>query len=69
METRPIYSDGTGRELIRPGAHGTREQARAIGSRLMPRDLKRAGFRVYVFASDPEIHGASYFRVTYGREV
>lgn len=61
--------DGTGRESIYPGAVMTREQARRYGERHMPRDLKRAGFKTHVFESDMEIHGAHYFRVTYGKEV
>lgn len=64
----PVYSDGTGRELIYPGACMTRVQAARYGDSHMPRDLKRAGFKTYVFRSDLELHGANYFRVTYGRE-
>ncbi len=66
-ERLPVYSDGIGRESIYPGAVLTREQARRHGARNMPRDLKRAGFVTHVFRSDLEIHGAEYFRVTYGR--
>lgn len=64
----PVYSDGVGRELIYPGAMLTRDQARRYGDKAMPRDLRKAGFRTHVFQSDPEIHGASYFRITYGKE-
>lgn len=64
----PTLGDGTGRESIYPGAVMTREQARRYGERHMPRDLKRAGFKTHVFESDMEIHGAHYFRVTYGKE-
>lgn len=63
----PVMSDGVGRELIFPGACMTREQARRYGDKIMPRDLKRAGFKTHVFQSDPEIQGALYFRVTYGK--
>jgi len=68
-EKRPVMAGGTGRELVYPGAMMTREQARRYGERQMPHDLKRAGFRAHVFASDPVIHGARYFRITYGKEV
>ncbi len=64
----PVYSDGTGRELLFPGATMTREQAQRWGDRHVPRDLKRAGFRAYVFESDEVVHGARYFLITYGRE-
>lgn len=64
----PVFSDGTGRELIYPGACLSREQARRYGEKNMPRDLRRAGFKAHVFESDAQIHGAHYFRVTYGKE-
>mgnify|MGYP006055346659 FL=1 len=64
----PVYSDGTGRELIYPGAMLTREQARRYGDKAMPQDLRKSGFRTHVFQSDPEIQGESYYRVTYGKE-
>lgn len=64
----PTLSDGTGRELIYPGACLSREQARRYGEKNMPRDLRCAGFKAHVFESDPQIHGAHYFRVTYGKE-
>lgn len=67
-EARPVYSDGVGRETIYPGAFMTHAQALRYGARHMPRDLKRAGFKAHVFTSDPEIHGALYYRVTYGRD-
>ena len=60
--------DGAGRELIYRGACLSREQARRYGEKNMPRDLRRAGFKAHVFESDPQIHGAHYFRVTYGKE-
>lgn len=66
-ERLPVYSDGTGRELVKPGACMTREQCRRYGDQNMPRDLRRAGFRTHVFRSDREIHGADYFRITYGK--
>lgn len=66
-ERLPVYSDGTGRELVRPGAMMTREQCLRYGDRHMPRDLKRAGFVTHVFRSDREIQGEDYFRITYGK--
>jgi len=68
MVKLPVYSDGVGREALFPGAVMTREQAQRWGDRHIPRDLKRAGFRAYVFEADPEIHGARYLRITYGME-
>lgn len=44
----------------------TRDQARRHGERVMPRDLKRVGFRCVVGESDPEMHGGSWFRISYG---
>lgn len=32
-------------------------------------DLKRAGFNVSVFESDPEINGAHFFRICIGKTV
>lgn len=66
MARLPVYSDGTGRELIYPGATLDRAQAQRWGDRHIPADLKRAGFRAYVFRSDRDIHGADYFRITFG---
>ena len=63
----PVYSDGTGRELVYPGACMTKEQARRYAARVMPLDLKRAGFVAGVFESDTEIHGAHYFRIGFGK--
>ena len=64
----PVYSDSTGRQPIYPGATMTRDEAQRWGDRNVPRALRRVGFRAYVFASDPEIHGDRYFRVTFGKE-
>lgn len=68
-EKRPVYTDGTGRELAYQNARMTREQARRYGEREIPHDLKRAGFRTHVFASDPVVHGERFYRITYGMEV
>lgn len=65
----PVLSDGTTRELVYPGALLTKEQAKRYGDRKMPKDLKSAGFRTHIFTSDPDIHGFSYYRITYGKEV
>ena len=42
-------------------------QAKRYGDRNMPCDLKRAGFKTFVFASDLEIHGGLWFRISYGK--
>ena len=63
----PVYSDGVGRELVFPGALMTKDQARRYAEKVMPRDLKRAGFKAGVFESDPAIHGAHYFRIGFGK--
>ena len=61
----PIYSDGShSREQI---GFGNREEALRIARRMMPADLKRAGFVAGVFESDPEFHGAHYFRIGFGK--
>ena len=64
----PVYSDGIGRELVFPGACMTKTQAMAYGNKRIPVDLKRAGFKTFVFESDLVIHGAKYLRVTYGKD-
>ena len=46
---------------------GSEAQARRYGAKNMPGDLKRAGFQVCVFASDAEINGGIFYRVSYGR--
>ena len=65
----PVYSDGVGNELIYPGACLTRDQALRYADRIMPEDLRRAGFKAGVFESDPVIHGAHYFRIGFGMTV
>lgn len=45
----------------------TKEQARRLGNRIMPKDLQRAGFVCTIFRSDPEIHGGNWFRILYGK--
>lgn len=63
-EKRPIRPALNGTSWGRPV---TRKQAQRIGERNMPPDLKRAGFQTVVFASNPEIHGAEYWRINYGK--
>lgn len=63
----PVYSDGTARELVYPGALMTRKQALRYGQKNMPNDLRKTAFVTHVFQSDPIIHGAHYFRITYGK--
>lgn len=64
----PVYSSGTGRESVYPGAVMTKEQARKFGEKNMPKDLRRVGFKTHVFESDIEIHGEKYLRITYGKD-
>ncbi|MCK6434491.1 MAG: hypothetical protein L6Q68_15870 [Aquabacterium sp.] len=47
----------------------TRAQAERYGAANMPADLRRAGFETVVFTSDPQIHGARYYRVNYGKRI
>lgn len=51
------------------GRKMTRDEAKRYGRRHMPKDLKASGFEVFVFQSDPEIHGSSYLRINYGKHV
>ena len=43
----------------------TEAQARHWGKANMPGDLAAAGFEVEVFRSDPELHGADFYRVSF----
>lgn len=57
--------------LVKSGLHTfdkpmTRKQAMRLGQRLMPADLKRAGFETIVCRSDAEMHGGTWFRINYG---
>ncbi|WP_137887694.1 hypothetical protein [Pseudomonas sp. 2FE] len=45
----------------------TKQQARSWGDRNIPSDLKSAGFSTCVFESCPEIHGALFLRISYGK--
>lgn len=65
----PVYSAGVGRELVYPGACMTKEQALRYANKVMPNDLRKAGFNAGVFESDIEIHGAKYFRIGFGKIV
>ena len=48
----------------------TKAQALAYGNKnCLPADQKRAGFKVTIFESDPEIHFAHYFRICVGMSV
>lgn len=66
---RITYSDSSdGRELANPNRpHMTIEQARQFGDRNMPNDLRRAGFKTFVFVSDIIINGGEWYRITYGK--
>lgn len=45
----------------------TQAGALRYARRLMPADLKRAGFVASIFASDPELHGGLWYRVNYSK--
>lgn len=47
----------------------TRAQAKRWGDCNMPSDLKRVGFETFVGKSDPEMHGGTWFRISYGYKV
>lgn len=47
----------------------TMAQAKRYGDKHMPRDLKKAGFKTYVGASDLELHGGLWFRIDYGKTI
>lgn len=48
----------------------TKAQARRYGERnFLAGDLKRAGFNVSIFESDPEINGAHFYRICIGKTV
>lgn len=47
----------------------TRTAAKRLGERLMPNDLKRAGFECVVGRSDIQMHGGEWFRINYGKKV
>lgn len=51
-------------QLDRPMTHA---QATRWGKTNMPADLSVAGFKVGVFRSDPELHGADFYRVSFGK--
>lgn len=65
-EVRPVRI-GSGRECLPKPM--TKAQALRYAKRNMPRDLAKAGFVASVFTSDPEIHGASFFRINYSMHV
>lgn len=63
----------TERLTVKSGLHTfdkpmTREQAMRLGKRLMPADLKRAGFECFVGKSDAEMHGGVWLRISYGKK-
>lgn len=47
----------------------TRKQAERYGERTMPAGLRRAGFKCVVSRSDAEMHGGTWFRISYGKKV
>lgn len=42
-------------------------QAKRWGEKNMPADLRRAGFKVDVLTSNPELHGGLWLRVSYAK--
>lgn len=63
MTEKRIVKVGIG-QLDRPM---TQTQALNYGKRHMPNDLRQAGFKVSVAASDSEIHGGLWFRINYSK--
>lgn len=56
----------------RPTSHSpimTMAGALRYAKRMMPDDLKRAGFTASIFTSDAETHDGLWFRVNYGKVV
>lgn len=45
------------------------KQAKRYGDRVMPAELKRAGFETGIFVSDPEINDGTFFRISYGKTI
>jgi hypothetical protein len=45
----------------------TRAQAQRYGEKNIPKDLRRAGFKVAVSRSCAEIHDGNWFRISYGK--
>ena len=43
--------------------------ARRLAEKMMPRDLRAAGFKAGVFISDPEINGGAWYRICFGKQV
>lgn len=63
MKKLPVFY-GTGRDPV-----GVMTKAGAVryGERMMPADLKRAGFAVSVFRADAAINGADFYRINFGK--
>lgn len=47
----------------------TEAQALRFADKMMPNDLRRAGFKASIFASTMEVHGGLWFRVNYGKTI
>lgn len=65
MNKRPVLIGGNRPDRFSPIM--TRAGALRMARRIMPADLKRAGFTASIFASDPELHGGTWFRICYSK--
>lgn len=65
MQERLPVRVGCGRETL--PERMTYSQAKTWGIRNIPADLKKAGFVVSVFRSDPVINDGDFFRVNYSK--
>lgn len=59
--------------LVKHGLHTfdrpmTRAAAMRLGRRLMPTDLRRAGFVCFVGKSCAALHGGVWWRISYGKQ-
>ena len=45
----------------------TAQQARRLGDKLMPSDLKKTGFQTHLFVSDANINGGLFYRISWGK--
>lgn len=67
MEKRPVVIGEH-----RPSAFNpimTRAGALRYANKMMPADLRKAGFTASIFESDFETHGGLWYRVNYGKTV
>lgn len=43
--------------------------AKRLAEKMMPRDLRAAGFKAGVYISDPDINGGTWYRIGFGKQV